>query len=105
MSALVIIDLQNDFLSSSAPFKVDLNSHDSLRSILERLVPVFRDSGGQIIWIKSHYALKPKEDAMDGTHLQIPIDPVTVSAMTSPTVKELIQGRNHAVKKGPMEPN
>jgi nicotinamidase-related amidase len=57
MSALILIDLQNDFLAPSAPFKVDSNSQDSLRKTLEALVPAFRRSGGHIIWVQSHYAL------------------------------------------------
>jgi nicotinamidase-related amidase len=57
MSALILIDLQNDFLAPSAPFKLDPKSQDSLRKTLEALVPAFRRSGGHIIWVQSHYTL------------------------------------------------
>ncbi|PVG02401.1 Isochorismatase hydrolase [Serendipita vermifera] len=55
-SALILIDLQNDFLAPSAPFAVDLGSQESFRITLERLVPLFRDSGGHIIWVRSYYS-------------------------------------------------
>jgi nicotinamidase-related amidase len=60
-AALVIIDLQNDFLAPSASFAVDDKAQISLRDTLEKLVPAFRSAGGHIIWIKSHYALATKE--------------------------------------------
>jgi nicotinamidase-related amidase len=62
MSALILIDLQNDFLSPSAPFKVDPNSQNSLRKTLEALIPAFRGSRGHIIWVQSHYSLNKLQE-------------------------------------------
>ncbi|KAG8839644.1 hypothetical protein FRB91_011624 [Serendipita sp. 411] len=59
--ALVLIDLQNDFLDPEAPFAVDQGSQEALKTTLSDLIPAFRASGGHIIWIKSHYALATKE--------------------------------------------
>jgi nicotinamidase-related amidase len=75
-SALVVIDLQNDFLAPSASFTVDDKAHTSLRDTLEILVPAFRSAGGHIIWIKSHYALATKE-WKDKVNAETSIDPDT----------------------------
>lgn len=60
-SALIIIDLQADFLCPHAPFAVDPRAATQLQTTLERLVPTFRSSGGHVIWIKSQYAPATKE--------------------------------------------
>ncbi|KAG8835680.1 hypothetical protein FRC17_001869 [Serendipita sp. 399] len=60
-TALILIDLQNDFLSAGAPFSVDQGSQESLKTTLSKLIPTFRTSGGHIVWIKSHYAPATKE--------------------------------------------
>ncbi|KAJ7582627.1 Isochorismatase-like protein [Mycena floridula] len=59
--ALVIIDLQNEFLSSQGRFPVLGSSGDSLLQNLVLIVPKFRQSGGKIIWIRSIYAYTPSE--------------------------------------------
>ncbi|TVY21211.1 DNA oxidative demethylase [Lachnellula arida] len=49
--ALLVLDLQNDFVSTGGLLPVETPS-DFLENILE-LVPAFRDSGNRIIWIQS----------------------------------------------------
>lgn len=61
--ALVIIDLQRDFISPDGPFK---NTHvkvDHIISNLRDVLPRFRGENGTVIWIKSDYSnreLEPK---------------------------------------------
>jgi len=95
MPALILIDLQNDFLAPSAPFKVDPKSQDSLRKTLEALIPAFRRSGGHIIWVQSHYTLnvpqatsqEPKE--ITPTEESIPdIHGISESAMSTQPVRK-----------------
>jgi len=81
MSALILIDLQNDFLAPSAPFKVDPKSQKLLRNTLKAMIPTFRDSGGHIIWVKSHYA--PNKSQTDSRDLQ------GASATAGPTPADL----------------
>src|SRR5258706_6380339 len=58
--ALILIDLQNEFLSPVGNFPIDAGSKASLIQTLNALVPAFRSAGGQIIWILSEYAtVKP----------------------------------------------
>jgi len=54
--ALILIDLQNEFLSPGGNFPIDASSKASLIQTLHTLVPAFRSAGGQIIWIRSEYA-------------------------------------------------
>ena len=54
--ALILIDLQNEFLSPGGNFPIDAGSKASLIQTLNVLVPAFRSAGGQIIWIRSEYA-------------------------------------------------
>ena len=88
-SALIIIDLQNDFLAPSAPFKVDSSSHDSLKSTLSVLVPEFRSLGGYIIWVKSHYA-KPSKGAVEEP-VEPPILPLVPQSEEETIVEPLTQ--------------
>ena len=53
--ALVLIDLQNEFLAPGGNFPIDAGSKASLIQALNTLVPAFRNAGGQIIWILSEY--------------------------------------------------
>jgi nicotinamidase-related amidase len=58
--ALVLIDLQNEFLAPGGNFPIDAGSKASLIQTLTILVPAFRSAGGQIIWVRSEYAtVKP----------------------------------------------
>ncbi|CCA66321.1 hypothetical protein PIIN_00007 [Serendipita indica DSM 11827] len=54
-AALVIIDLQNDFLAPDAPFAVHPEPREAIQQSISSLVPTFRTAGGHIIWIKSNY--------------------------------------------------
>jgi nicotinamidase-related amidase len=54
--ALILIDLQNEFLAPGGNFPIDAGSKASLIQTLNTLVPAFRSAGGQIIWIRSEYA-------------------------------------------------
>lgn len=53
--ALVLIDLQNEFLAPGGNFPIDASSKASLIQTLNTLVPAFRSAGGQIVWIRSEY--------------------------------------------------
>ena len=53
--ALVLIDLQNEFLVPAGNFPIDAGSKASLFQTLNTLVPAFRSAGGQVIWIRSEY--------------------------------------------------
>lgn len=53
--ALILIDLQNEFLVPGGNFPIDVGSRASLIQVLNTLVPAFRSAGGQIIWIRSEY--------------------------------------------------
>jgi len=54
--ALILIDLQNEFLALGGNFPIDAGSKASLIQTLSTLVPAFRSAGGQVIWIRSEYA-------------------------------------------------
>jgi len=54
--ALILIDLQNEFLAPRGSFSIDADSKASLIQTLTTLVPAFRSAGGQIIWVRSEYA-------------------------------------------------
>ena len=54
--ALILIDLQNEFLAPSGNFPIDAGSKVSLIQTLTTLVPAFRSAGGQVIWVRSEYA-------------------------------------------------
>ncbi len=62
---LILIDLQNDFLSPSGGFKVDSTAQENLISTLKELVPAFRALGGHVIWVLSEYPLATKERKAD----------------------------------------
>ena len=52
--ALVVIDLQNEFLGSEGRFPILKSSKDALLANLAQLLPNFRKTG-HIVWIKSVY--------------------------------------------------
>lgn len=54
--ALVIIDLQNEFLSQQGRYPIQDASKQILLSNIPALVHGFRNDGGHIIWVKSIYA-------------------------------------------------
>jgi nicotinamidase-related amidase len=60
-SALVLIDLQNDFMAPSATFAIDQESLHLLTLTIPRIVSQLRALGVQIIWIQSNYPPATKE--------------------------------------------
>ncbi|KAF2099360.1 hypothetical protein NA57DRAFT_65474 [Rhizodiscina lignyota] len=61
--ALVVLDLQNDFLQPEG--KLPVSSRSNFISRIKRLVPTFRDNAGDIIWVRSVY--EKDRPANDGT--------------------------------------
>lgn len=53
--ALVVIDVQNEFLSPKGNFPCPDESTKPLIRNLSTLMPQFRSSGGQIIWVQAFY--------------------------------------------------
>ena len=68
--ALVVIDLQNEFLDSQGRFPILQSSKTTLLANLALLVPEFRKAGGHVIWIKSIY----KNDNTNATVSQLEAD-------------------------------
>jgi len=62
--ALVIIDLQNEFLASAGRYRILDSSKDALLANLTTLVPEFRKNG-HIIWVKSIYDTQGDSQAED----------------------------------------
>lgn len=54
-AALILIDLQNEFLHSSGSFPILRTSQELLLSSLDSLVNTFKESGGLVVWVKSIY--------------------------------------------------
>lgn len=60
--ALILIDLQNEFLSAEiGRFLILPQSQDVLIPNVKELVPAFRAAGGHVVWIKSVYELGEKQ--------------------------------------------
>ena len=118
--ALILIDLQNDFLSPGGNFPIDAGSKVSLIQTLNALVPAFRSAGGQIIWVRSEYATvnpgtsilssgndeNPGSDdnspwLVEGTHLsKKPCCKKGLSgAQLSPTVSKLFRKEDTSILK------
>ena len=53
-SAVVLIDLQNDFLSQTGFLKTPISTRELLPS-LQLVVEAARRAGHSVIWVKSHY--------------------------------------------------
>jgi nicotinamidase-related amidase len=62
--ALIIIDLQNEFLASAGRYRILDSSKDALLANLSTLVPEFRKNG-HIIWVKSTYDTQGGSQAED----------------------------------------
>ncbi|KAH9206179.1 Isochorismatase-like protein [Leptodontidium sp. 2 PMI_412] len=60
-SALVIIDLQNEFLDSKGNFPISDEIRPSLLANLTSLIPRFRESDGHIIWVQAIYENRDTE--------------------------------------------
>ncbi|KAH7346273.1 Isochorismatase-like protein [Rhexocercosporidium sp. MPI-PUGE-AT-0058] len=63
-SALVIIDVQNEFLDPEGNFPISATVRPTLLSNLTTLIPRFRASGGHIIWVQAIYANRAVEPAI-----------------------------------------
>lgn len=61
--ALVIIDLQNEFMSPNGNFPIPDDCKQNLLKNLRGLVPRFRESGGHVIWVKALYVQRTEEPA------------------------------------------
>ena len=55
-STLVVIDLQNEFLSDGGHFSITPSSKCALLRNLRNLVPDFRTAKGKLVWVRSIYA-------------------------------------------------
>lgn len=60
-SALVVIDVQNEFMSPNGNFPCPDDVRETLTKNLSTLVPRFRGNGGHIIWIKAIYENRTEE--------------------------------------------
>jgi nicotinamidase-related amidase len=54
-SALIIIDVQNEFISANGNFPISDDCKPDLTRNLKALIPRFRENGGHIIWVKANY--------------------------------------------------
>lgn len=62
--ALVVLDLQNDFLLPDG--KLPVSSRSGFLGRIQKLVSIFRENAGDIIWVRSSYeADRPVNDATD----------------------------------------
>jgi nicotinamidase-related amidase len=61
--ALVILDVQNEFMSAKGNFPIPEDCRAPLVTNLTALIPRFRDSGGHIIWVQAIYPNREKEPA------------------------------------------
>src|ERR1700676_1719063 len=73
--ALVIIDLQNEFLASTGCYPILASSQENLLTNLTALVREFRKKG-DIIWVKAIYDSKgggqPPDDSESSSHSSSP---------------------------------
>lgn len=60
-SALIIIDVQNEFMSSDGNFPISDVCKPDLVTNLKALIPRFRQSIGHIIWVKAIYDQRTEE--------------------------------------------
>jgi nicotinamidase-related amidase len=59
--ALVIIDVQNEFMSSSGNFPISDACKPSLVNMLKALISKFRQSGDHVMWVKAKYENRTEE--------------------------------------------
>jgi nicotinamidase-related amidase len=62
-SALVIIDVQNEFISANGNFPISDTCKPELIRNLKALIPRFRETGGHVIWVKANYENRTEEPA------------------------------------------
>ncbi|PVH78386.1 Isochorismatase hydrolase [Cadophora sp. DSE1049] len=63
-SALIIIDVQNEFISPSGNFPISPAIRPTLLTNLKSLIPRFRAKNGHIIWVQAIYANRTTEPAI-----------------------------------------
>ncbi|KAH7410656.1 Isochorismatase-like protein [Cadophora sp. MPI-SDFR-AT-0126] len=63
-SALIIIDMQNEFISPSGNFPISPLIRPTLLTNLKSLIPRFRAKNGHIIWIQAIYSNRTSEPAI-----------------------------------------
>lgn len=63
-SALVIIDVQNEFISPDGHFPASDVCRSDLITKLKFLIPRFRETGGHIIWVQAIYENRTEEPAV-----------------------------------------
>ncbi|KUJ08887.1 Isochorismatase hydrolase [Mollisia scopiformis] len=61
--ALVVIDVQNEFLSTKGNFPISNDCKPNLVKNLKNLIPQFRQSGGHVIWVQAIYKNRTEEPA------------------------------------------
>lgn len=70
--ALLVLDLQNDFLLPDG--RLPVNSRSGFLSRIKKLVPTFRDCAGDIIWIRTVYEKdRPANDGTDEAEVVITV--------------------------------
>lgn len=114
-SALVIIDVQNEFMSTKGNFSVPRECKRNLVKNLKGLVPRFRKSGGYVIWVKALYENRTEEPAgmqaqekgsnkwlIEATHVYpVPCcEPGTFGSEIYPEVWDLSDAQDVIVTKG-----
>jgi len=62
--ALIIIDVQNEFLSTHGNFPISDSCKPDLVANLTTLIPRFRNGGGHIIWVKALYENRTEEPSV-----------------------------------------
>jgi nicotinamidase-related amidase len=62
--ALIIIDVQNEFLSANGNFPISDSCKPDLVANLTTLIPRFRNGGGHIIWVKALYENRTEEPSV-----------------------------------------
>jgi nicotinamidase-related amidase len=93
--ALVVIDLQNEFISSEGRFPIDDTSKQSLLTNLHALVPEFRKRG-HVVWIKSNYANASTHDEIESPPTATSVDADAQDAFLAGTHT----GRSPCCEKG-----
>ncbi|KZW04422.1 Isochorismatase hydrolase [Exidia glandulosa HHB12029] len=64
--ALLVVDLQNEFLHEDGHFPAHPDSRGFLSNI-SAFVPTFRDAGGLVVWVISEYGTVDEADVGQGT--------------------------------------
>ncbi|KAK2627100.1 hypothetical protein QTJ16_003066 [Diplocarpon rosae] len=63
INALVIIDVQNEFISTRGNFPIHETCRPDLLQNLQALIPRFRHAGGEVVWVHAVYENPSEEPA------------------------------------------